>query len=1009
MQKYIRCPSLSLIALGFIFGTSTAFAQSCPNYTLSSNSSTGISVTTANASCVVTINSGVTLNVSGTAITLEGFNSSITNNGIITSNYKGIRAESQVISIFNTGLISTEDVGIYNYSNQVFNTINNSGTVSSNFIALMPGSVTNLINTGIITGSSSFSDWSAVDIGRLSLESIMTFTNYGVLRSQGSGYGIYADINNATIGTFNNGQGGNGLNANSTALRYFGKLPINYNIIVTSPTRYGQLAVTSAAGSTTIGIYAGGVSGVAASVLGAGTYSSVLTGISASNITGATSGIYGSYAWSLINSSGSNWDLVVTSNASDGGSSGSTSNNMTAGGTYSLTTVGVTVGAIFDGGTLVLLSGDSSARAFTVNSGGAFIQSPSMGTATLSGIFSGAGGLTFTGSGTTLVSGNNTYTGGTTVSSGTLSVQGISPTGFGDILVASSGMLMGTGTINGRLTVDGILKPGNSPGYLAATNTVTMNKDSTYQQDIAGVSPATSTTPLGFTGYYSVLGITGGKFVINSGATLTPRLSNLFTSSEPGYGSTPYAPVVGNRFRIVTADGGISGRFSTVTQPAELSAGTQFLPFYNMAGSNSIDLALIPTSYATTIAANSGNKNAQSIGAALDKMVFANQSGISTTEQDQLLYAGSTQNSASLSSYAQSLAGEVYAAAVAVIAQTTQRVQQAVMTRLGDTMGIGLPNSTSNPAGNTGLMATTNTALSGGVASSAISSNPYVNPNTDTKTFSNGNVWGDLVYQKGNRRSDGYSGGWNSNLYQLVFGSDFYAANGAKIGGGLALSSTTLNPTYGSGTIQQGSLFAYGKMPLKEYVIDAMASFGLNSSNLSRGDITNLSGGFSNKSITGNDALISLGLSRPIDLDANLRVTPFARVTWQMVTQSSVNEGDVASALSVNSYTGNGVRGVIGAAIGSKINNPMSKKYTYRTYVGVGADSSGLLNPTLNASIVGMATNISTPNAGSTFVQAGLYGTAKVSENAYAYVGLSGEARSGQTLGAVNAGLRIQF
>ena len=66
-------------------------------------------------------------------------------------------------------------------------------------------------------------------------------------------------------------------------------------------------------------------------------------------------------------------------------------------------------------------------------------------------------------------------------------------------------------------------------------------------------------------------------------------------------------------------------------------------------------------------------------------------------------------------------------------------------------------------------------------------------------------------------------------------------------------------------------------------------------------------------------------------------------------------------------------------------------------------------NPTLNASIAGMDTNITTPNSGSIFVQAGLYGTAKFADNAYAYAGLSGEARSGQTLGAVNVGVRVQF
>ncbi len=567
----------------------------------------------------------------------------------------------------------------------------------------------------------------------------------------------------------------------------------------------------------------------------------------------------------------------------------------------------------------------------------------------------------------------------------------------------------GAGTVSGNISVSsgGTYSPGNSPGYMNLRSSLMMENSSIYQQNIAGLAQASALTPVGLTGYYSFVNV-DGLMTIESGATLQPALLSLFSPSETSYGSAPYVPKLGDQFRMLTAAGGIMGRFTTLIQPDGLAPGTQFASFYNMNNSNSIDLAVIPSSYPTTIASASGNKNAQSVGAALDKIAQANVTGTSTTNQDALLYAISAQNSAAgIASYAQSLAGEVYAATVAVIAQTTQRVQQAVLTRLGDTMGIALP-SAMTAAGNTVLMNSTNTALSGGVSSSAVSTNPVVQPESEYKALTNGNIWGDLAYQKGNRGSDSNAGGWNTNLYQLVFGSDFYVSNGMRLGGGIALSNTTLNPTYGSGTIQQGSVFAYGKMPIEEYVIDAMASFGLNNSDLSRSDVTNLSGGFRNKSISGNDALVSLGLSRPIDTES-VRITPYARVTWQMVTQSGVNEGDTASALSVNRYTGNGVRGVLGVALGSKTNNPMTEQYTYRAYVGVGADSSGLLNPTLNASLAGMGTTITTPNAGSTFVQAGLYGTAKVSDNAYAFAGLSGEARSGQTLGAVNVGLRIQF
>ena len=674
-----------------------------------------------------------------------------------------------------------------------------------------------------------------------------------------------------------------------------------------------------------------------------------------------------------------------------------------------MSSLSATSNPVLAGGSLLLAKGERSSQAISVLTEGGTLVAPTTGTAQLSGVLSGVGKLIFSGAGTTVVSGLNTYSGGTTISEGTLNLLG-GTLGSGDVYVAPGAQLMGTGSIAGSVTVAGLLKPGNSPGYIAANASISMVSGSIYQQDIAGTTQASAFSPVGATGYYSYINIISGQFIISPSVTLTPALSNLFNASEPGYGTTPYTPVLGDRFRIVTAEGGISGKFSSVTQPVELSAGLQFLPFYNMNNSNSLDLAVIPTSYPSTIAAGSGNKNAQSVGSALDQIAQANLSGTSTSKQDQLLYNISSQSSASgIASYAQGLAGEVYAAAVAVIAQTTQRVQQAVLSRLGDTMGLGMPSALTNPAGNTAMMASTNAALSGGVANSAMSTNPNLHPNTERSSLSNNNFWGDLAYQKGNRSSDSNSGGWNSNLYQLVFGSDWYAANGLTVGGGFALSNTTLNPTYGSGTIQQGSVFAYGKMPVQNYVVDAMASFGVNASDLSRSDVTGLSGGFRNKTISGNDALVSLGVSRPIDLDTNLRLTPYARVTWQMVTQSSVNEGDAVAALNVNSYTGNGVRGVIGMAVGSKSNNPMTEKYTYRAYVGVGADSSGLLNPTLNASLAGFGTNIITPNAGATFVQAGLYGTAKFADNAYAYAGLSGEARSGQTLGVVSAGVRFQF
>jgi autotransporter-associated beta strand protein len=315
------------------------------------------------------------------------------------------------------------------------------------------------------------------------------------------------------------------------------------------------------------------------------------------------------------------YDLTITScsvctSGSSTGSSSSSSGSTTVSNVSAGTTVGLSsLGAnpVLAGGTLTLSSGDSSSVSIVVTSAGGTIQAPSSGTAILSGVFSGTGGLTFASAagkgslgGIIVLSGANTYSGGTTVASGTLSVAGSSPTGTGDVFVASAGTLMGTGTIAGNAILNGVFKPGNSPGYLSVIQNVTLNASSTYQQDIAGMTQASTSTPVGATGYYSYLNV-GRQLMINAGATLTPRLANLFSANEAGIGSSIYVPVLGDTFRMITATGGITGRFTTLTQPAELSSGTQLIAFYNVNNSNSLDLATVPTSYSTALTSNTTN------------------------------------------------------------------------------------------------------------------------------------------------------------------------------------------------------------------------------------------------------------------------------------------------------------------------------------------------------------------------------------------------------------------
>jgi outer membrane autotransporter protein len=339
-------------------------------------------------------------------------------------------------------------------------------------------------------------------------------------------------------------------------------------------------------------------------------------------------------------------------------------------------------------------------------------------------------------------------------------------------------------------------------------------------------------------------------------------------------------------------------------------------------------------------------------------------------------------------------------------------VQQAVLARLGD---YPMAPSQLNPALNnallTGGISATNPS---GLPTANMSTNPAVNPNTVNVTSAavkDGRAWGEIAYQRADRASNSAGNGYNSNLYQIVTGVDAYsnAELGLKLGGGLALSNTTVSANGGNSTIQQGSLFVYGKMPvLQDYVLDGMASVGLSSTNLSRNDPTGYTGGFSSKAVMGNDALLSVGLSRAFEYN-DLRITPYARLSYQYVGQNSYDEGSGAAALNIARFSGSAARGVIGVAAGSLNKDPLKDELTYRANIAVGADTTGLLNPTLNTTLGGYSSSVTTATAGSAFVQAGLYGTVKVADSAYAYAGVSVEARTGQTLYGGSVGLRVAF
>jgi len=128
---------------------------------------------------------------------------------------------------------------------------------------------------------------------------------------------------------------------------------------------------------------------------------------------------------------------------------------------------------------------------------------------TLSGVISDGGlgvGLTKTGTNVLVLSNNETYTGPTTVSAGTLRVNGSLAAGSA-VTVATNGTLGGTGTIGGSVTVNagGAIAPGASIGTLsiggnlglAGNLKIEVNKSASPPSDKVALSGALNVSATG--------------------------------------------------------------------------------------------------------------------------------------------------------------------------------------------------------------------------------------------------------------------------------------------------------------------------------------------------------------------------------------------------------------------------------------------------------------------------------------------------------------------------------
>ena len=224
----------------------------------------------------VTLTNNASKSISGTDRAIHFLSGSsgtdLTNNGSIQGNYSSIRIVTGVtINSLTNG--STGTIG---------------GTGCNNILGIeLQGTITTLTNNGSIRNCRS--DYAAI-YG--SSGAITTLKNYGTINNNNSSI----SISGTTVTNLYNSQNN---------FKFVGNLPSNYYIFIDG-SNTGKITFSSFGSSTLVfGIDP-------TSTLSNGTYSAVVNGIASSNISSGTSGTFGGKSWTLTNSSGTQWDLVVS-------------------------------------------------------------------------------------------------------------------------------------------------------------------------------------------------------------------------------------------------------------------------------------------------------------------------------------------------------------------------------------------------------------------------------------------------------------------------------------------------------------------------------------------------------------------------------------------------------------------------------------------------------------------------------------------------------------------------
>lgn len=438
-------------------------------------------------------------------------------------------------ALSTSSAISNNAVLAINRSNTVTQGTDFASTISGSGSLLKAGSG-NLILTGSNLGTGTSREvltLSGSNAGTVTLSNSAALGAAGnTVRFSGGGSGVVDLQTNTSVNSFNISSGtGNGgtliINRETTGAGVTHALGVLDLSSVTLTSNTGSNVTSGTAGvSFTELRMTGGNDNNPVTLAGSATYSVGSASITANGFSKRLQldgSSLGNTIGAISNSSNSTAGAVVNL-IKAGSSTWTLTDNNTYSGTTSISSGTLRLGNGGSTGNLAGTSNITNNGTLAVNHSNAFTQATDLNNRAISG----TGSLIQSGTGTTVLTAANTYSGGTSVLSGTLTVNNTtgSGTGTGAVTVSNGATLNGSGTLGGVVTFQNGAQhnPGNSPGIQTFSAGAIYSSGSIFNWELSKNTDLLSDR--GLSGYDGV-NITGGTLTIQSGA-----ISNLKFNSN---------------------------------------------------------------------------------------------------------------------------------------------------------------------------------------------------------------------------------------------------------------------------------------------------------------------------------------------------------------------------------------------------------------------------------------------------------------------------------------------